>query len=1375
MEARAFFVLLAGPVRRRIFAWCLLSAAVLFAALGVEAKIGAAYQMLLGNPSNAVTDPAVKNNYLLLRDQHAISYNDSLGVPNWVSWNLTQEDRGTSGRSSVFFEDPDLPAGFYRVQPWDYNDSGYSRGHMCPSGDRTVTRADNDVTFYMTNMIPQTSHNNAGVWEKFESECRALAAAGNEVLVITGPSHFTGARIVSNVAAIPAYIWKIAVVVPVGTAPITERITTNTRVIAIKTPNVVSGLSDNWRDYLTSVNQIQQDTGFTFFTALPASTAAVLRTMIDGQPLEGAPMITQNPAPQSVTLGGTATFSATATGNEPLNYQWSFEGQELSGATSATLTLTNVQLADMGHYRVTVTNDVSIATSEAALLVVTGVAPSFLSDPVSQTVNAGSNVVFTSLAAGSPTMSYQWRRNGQPIDGATAATLTLNNVQAANAGNYDVVATNDDGSATSAAAALTVTPIAPVITVQPAPRSVGLNGTATFTVGVTGTEPFTYQWRKDGAEIPDNVSASTATLVLPSVSASTLGSYDVVITNSLGSVTSDAAALTISSFTNGALNYTGGSYTQDFDSLPATQGTEITLSGNGPHALHAAPLNATGLEGWFLAKHGGTGSNALFKVDNGAQFFSGAIYSYGASGSSDRALGSLASGTTQSRFGFALNNNTGQTLTQFTISYVGEQWREGSGAANTLTFSYAIDPTDLNTGNYVSAPTLNFTSPINGTTDVNGLVLDGNAPANRRAISATVTGVVWPAGSRLIVRWTDVDDLSPDDALAIDDFVFTAVNAGPVAPVVLSTVPADLATGVSPSAPISVTFNQPVTLAADWFTLTSAAQGALSATVTGGPTSYTITPTATLPFSDTITVVIRGDRVTDQSSGTLTLGEDYDFEFTTVTPVAPTITTQPASQSVAVGSNVTFTVAASGTAPFTYVWKKGTETIANATGATLTLNNVQLADAGNYSVVVSNSVGSATSNTATLTVSVVTSGVINWNFTGGGTGTASPASALPVGLSGGTVVQGNSFGATTMITTTSASSGYTGASGTYNAAQTARIGSLVQGANGSAYFEVTFTAAAGTRAYFSGLGFGSRSTGTGPKAYALYSSIDNFVTPVASGTMLANSAWAYHSPAFTGIAGPVGGVITFRLYGFGNDGTTSPTSGTANWRIDDLALTVGMQSAPSITAQPAPQNAAVGGSASFSVTATGTEPLSYQWRFNGSPITGATSSTLTLSNVQLTAAGNYDVVVTNPVSSVTSNAVALTVEAPPAGGFAGWRSEHFTSAELQDPAISGPNAVLSADGLTNLMKYALGLSPRVVATDLPGVTAASSELIFSYTRPADRADVSYSVQVSTDLVNWTTSGVLHEFVNSANGNETWRAAYPAGARVFFRLRVEQQP
>ena len=103
------------------------------------------------------------------------------------------------------------------------------------------------------------------------------------MLIICGPSGFTGAKINTNgYVSIPQYTWKIAVVVPPGSGAANNRITTTNRVIAIKVPNT-NGISSNWQDYITSANQIQVDTGLTFFTALPADVAAALRAKVDGQ------------------------------------------------------------------------------------------------------------------------------------------------------------------------------------------------------------------------------------------------------------------------------------------------------------------------------------------------------------------------------------------------------------------------------------------------------------------------------------------------------------------------------------------------------------------------------------------------------------------------------------------------------------------------------------------------------------------------------------------------------------------------------------------------------------------------------------------------------------------------------------------------------------------------------------------------------------------------------------------------------------------------------------------------------------------------------------------------------------------------------------
>src|SRR5581483_8501600 len=239
-------------------------------------------QMQLGNPSGATADGNNHNHYLLQCAQYAFDYSDTLGEPNWVAWDLTNSDVGSAGRSSSFYPDTRLPAGFYEVTTSDYTNSGFDRGHMCDSADRTDTSAHNLIVFYMSNILPQTADNNQGPWEQFEAYCRTEAAAGYEVLITSGPSGFSGSRIPSGKAAIPGYTWKIAVFVPAGSGTALSRITSSTRIVAIKMPNISGIRSNPWQNYISSARQPQTDTGYTFLTALPASVADVLRAKVDG-------------------------------------------------------------------------------------------------------------------------------------------------------------------------------------------------------------------------------------------------------------------------------------------------------------------------------------------------------------------------------------------------------------------------------------------------------------------------------------------------------------------------------------------------------------------------------------------------------------------------------------------------------------------------------------------------------------------------------------------------------------------------------------------------------------------------------------------------------------------------------------------------------------------------------------------------------------------------------------------------------------------------------------------------------------------------------------------------------------------------------------
>ncbi len=167
------------------------------------------------------------------------------------------------------------------------------------------------------------------------------------------------------------------------------------------------------------------------------------------------PAITSHPMSQTVTQGGTATFSVTATGAPPVTYQWEFNGADIPGAVNDMLTLMNVQPADAGNYTARVTDSFGSVRSGAAVLQLL-VPPVISTQPVSQTVTQGQAVTFTVTASGTTPLFYQWRMDGNNISGATTAAHSIPNAQATNAGAYSVFVSNSAGSTTSSDAVLRV-------------------------------------------------------------------------------------------------------------------------------------------------------------------------------------------------------------------------------------------------------------------------------------------------------------------------------------------------------------------------------------------------------------------------------------------------------------------------------------------------------------------------------------------------------------------------------------------------------------------------------------------------------------------------------------------------------------------------------------------------------------------------------------------------------------------------------------------------------------------------------------------------------------------------------------------------------
>ncbi len=229
----------------------------------------------------------------------------------------------------------------------------------------------------------------------------------------------------------------------------------------------------------------------------------------------------------------------------------------------------------------------------------------------------------------------------------------------------------------------------------------------------------------------------------------------------------------------GQLSYTGGVYSQNFNGMP-NSGT-YTFTGAGPFNFTAVPLSVATMTGWQFAKVDGSGSNAIFLVGTGSGN-GGATYSFGSTASTDRAAGSLASSAVRSAIGIVLTNNTSSAIGSFTITFRGEQWRNGgSNNVNKLTFEYKLGADISGLTGYSTEPLLDFSSlKTSGT----AATLDGNASGNFTTITATVSNIVWASGTTLVLRWRDVDDTGADDGLAIDDFSFEGFAAPPTVSVV---------------------------------------------------------------------------------------------------------------------------------------------------------------------------------------------------------------------------------------------------------------------------------------------------------------------------------------------------------------------------------------------------------------------------------------------------------------------------------------------------------------------------------------------------------------------------------------------------------------
>jgi len=257
--------------------------------LTIAAQESVSVHVTLGNPSDASDDTTNKDNFLMVKPQFVLSYNNSKGGPNWASWLLVARDIGTVSRGD-FHPDTSLPAGFVRITKANYNNTGFDRGHVVNSKDRTRNRTNNNATFNMTNILPQAPDNNQGPWVKLENFERELAQDGNEVYIVAGAFGQGGTgrngrktTIANGKVNVPKVFWKMIVVVPNGSGDDLARIDNNTRVIAVCMINKQGIRNDPWQKYVTTVNNIETATGYDLLSELSSSLQTALQKKRDSE------------------------------------------------------------------------------------------------------------------------------------------------------------------------------------------------------------------------------------------------------------------------------------------------------------------------------------------------------------------------------------------------------------------------------------------------------------------------------------------------------------------------------------------------------------------------------------------------------------------------------------------------------------------------------------------------------------------------------------------------------------------------------------------------------------------------------------------------------------------------------------------------------------------------------------------------------------------------------------------------------------------------------------------------------------------------------------------------------------------------------------